>query len=67
MSIQTAAPRRERKETCSCRAVALHRDEKATADCSAQDGTWQSEKAEIKVVWDLVSFQLVPKSVFGCD
>lgn len=48
------------------RAVALHRDERDAADCSAQDRTWQSEKAEIKVVWDLVSFQLVPKSVFGC-
>ena len=58
---------KERKETCSCRAVALHRDEKAAADCSAQDRTWQPEKAEIKVVWDLVSFQLVPKSVFGCE
>lgn len=59
--------KKERKEACSCRAVALQRDEKAAADYSAQDGMWQSEKAEIKVVWDSGSFQLLPKSVFGCE
>lgn len=59
---QTAALRGEGKkerEKCSCRAVALQRDEQPAAD-STQNGMQQSEKAEINIV----PFWLVPKSVF---
>lgn len=51
----TESRKKERKK----HVVALHRDEKAAADCSTQDGTWQPEKTGIKVD----SFWLVPKSV----